>query len=141
VKKKTTLLLLLLFAAFSMMRAQNSSQGKEFWISFMQNGYREYDGNLSSWVENTVMVSANRACTGTVRRACNPTESISFSVEDNGIVFLDIPETWVYNEGNEESIPYRFSSATWPRIPSTHLLCFLWKVLVLNILFNPTSSR
>ena len=103
-KKKSTLLLLLIFAAFSMITAQNSSQGKEFWISFMQNGYREYDGNLTSWVENTVMVSANRACTGTVRRACNPTESISFSVDDNGIVFLDIPETWAYNEGNEESI-------------------------------------
>ena len=102
-KRKTTLLLLLLFAAFSM-TAQNSSQGKEFWISFMQNGYRQYDSHHSAWVENTVMVSAKRACTGTITRTCGQPGSIDFSVDDNGIVFIDIPESWAYNEGNEEVV-------------------------------------
>ena len=70
----------------------------------MQNGYRQYDSHHSAWVENTVMVSAKRACTGTITRTCGQTGCIDFSVDDNGIVFIDIPESWAYNEGNEEVI-------------------------------------
>ena len=102
-KRNVTLSLLLLFAAFSM-SAQNSSQGKEFWISFMQNGYRQYDGNHPVWVENTVMVSAKRACSGTITRTCGQSGSIDFPIDDNGIVFIDIPEDWAYNEGNDEIV-------------------------------------
>ena len=102
-KRRLMLSLVLLMVALPML-AQNSSQGKEFWISFMQNGYRQYDGNHQVWVENTVMVSAKRACTGTITRGCNQPGSIEFSVEDNGIVFLNIPEAWAYNEGNDEVI-------------------------------------
>ena len=104
-KRKTMLSLLLLFAAFSM-TAQNSSQGKEFFISFMQNGYQYYEGD-NPWVENTVMVSAKRACTGTITRTCGLSGSIDFSVDDNGITFVDIPKSWAYNEDNEEIIDHK----------------------------------
>ena len=98
-----TIALVLLFVGTSLF-AQNSAQGKEFWLSFMQNGYRHYDSNNPEWVETRVMVSAKRACSGTIRRARVPSESIPFSVEDNGIVFVDVPESWAYNEGNDEQI-------------------------------------
>ena len=101
---KRILIFLMLFAAALSTMAQSSSQGKEFWFSFMQNGHRHYNNNMVDWVELTVMISAKRACTGTIRRACNPTEYISFSVGNNDAVFVDIPELWAYNEGNEEEV-------------------------------------
>ena len=61
--KKLLILLLWLFAVFSV-DAQNSTQGTEFWLSFMMNGYRYNDG--SDWVYNGVMISAKRDCTGTI---------------------------------------------------------------------------
>ena len=102
-KRKITLLLLLLLIVVSG-GAQNSSQGKEFWISFMQNGYKFYNNYNSSWVENTVMISAKRACTGVIRSTDNANNYVSFSVEDNGVTFVDIPEAWAYNENNEEIV-------------------------------------
>lgn len=83
------------------MLSQNSTQGKEFWFSFMQNGYKYNSGN---WVANTVMISAKRACSGTIKNTDSAWEGIAFSVEDNGITYVDIPETYAYNEGNEEMV-------------------------------------
>lgn len=102
-KRKITILSLLLLIVVSV-GAQNSSQGKEFWISFMQNGYKFYDNFNSIWVENTVMISAKRACTGVIRSTGDANNSVSFSVESNGVTFVDIPESWAYNEGNEEIV-------------------------------------
>lgn len=83
--------------------AQNSTQGKEFWFSFMQNGYKENDG---TWVETQVMISAKRACSGTI---ANPRTSWSmpFSVGNESVVVLSIPENQCYNENNE-GIPSDF---------------------------------
>ena len=53
-KKRFTFLLVLLFIGNALF-AQNSTQGKEFWLSFMRNGY-QYNG--TNWVETQVMVSA-----------------------------------------------------------------------------------
>lgn len=102
-KRKITLLPLLLLIVVSG-GAQNSSQGKEFWISFMQNGYKFYNSYNSTWVENTVMISAKRACTGVIRSTDNANNYLSFSVESNGVAFVDIPESWAYNEDNEEVV-------------------------------------
>ncbi len=76
--------------------AQNSTQGKEFWFSFMQNGYKENDG---SWVEIQVMISAKRSCSGTIT---NPRTSWpqTFTVDSASIVVLPIPEAEGYNENN-----------------------------------------
>ena len=101
--KRLLILWMLLAAGLSAM-AQSSSQGKEFWFSFMQNGYKYYNSANPEWVELTVMISAKRACTGTIRRANDPNERIPFSVGCDAAIFVDIPEEWAYNEGNEEEI-------------------------------------
>ena len=88
---------MLLLSVGLLATAQNSTQGKEFWFSFMHNGYKE---NSGTWVETQVMVSAKRACSGTVS---NPRTSWSqpFVVGDESVVVLYIPEEQGYNEDNE----------------------------------------
>ena len=102
-KRKITLLLLLLLIVVSG-GAQNSSQGKEFWFSFMQNGYKHYDNYQAEWVENKVMISAKRTCTGVIRSTDDPNNYVSFSVDSNSVTIVDIPESWAYNEDNEEIV-------------------------------------
>lgn len=90
-------LLLLLLALSFVSWSQNSTQGKEFWLSFMKNGY-QYNG--TEWVETQVMVSAKRDCSGTIR---NPRTSwsMSFTVESGSVVVLQIPLNQGYNTDNE----------------------------------------
>ena len=101
---KRVLIILMLLAAALPAMAQSSAQGKEFWFSFMQNGYKHYSNGYPEWVELTVMISAKQACTGTIQRANDPTQSIPFSVGDNSAIFVDVPDEWAYNEDNEEEI-------------------------------------
>ena len=62
--KKTILLLLLSCLALPTAWSQNTStQGKEFWLSFMHNGYKDH--TLGGWVINQVLISAKRDCSGT----------------------------------------------------------------------------
>lgn len=102
--KRIISLFLFLLLIVASAGAQNSSQGKEFWISFMQNGYKYYNGVTLEWVENTVMISAKRACTGVIRSTANANNYIEFSVGNNDMTFVNIPESWAYNEGNEEVV-------------------------------------
>ncbi len=81
--------------------AQNSTQGMEFWFSYMENGYK-YNGG--EWVDNTVMISAKRACTGTIAKPDGSLPEIPFSVNANGITIIDIPEEYAYNEDNSEVV-------------------------------------
>lgn len=88
------------------MLAQNTStQGKEFWLTFMQNGFKEHpDGG---WVLNQVLISAKRNCTGTVS---NPLTGWSqpFSVSANNITTIEIPERQGYHDiGNVEILSDR----------------------------------
>jgi len=88
---------MLLLAPGLMALAQISTQGKEFWFSFMQNGYKS---NQGVWVETQVKISAKRACSGMVS---NPRTnwSMPFEVDDESAVLLSIPENQGYNENNE----------------------------------------
>jgi hypothetical protein len=83
------------------LQAQNSTQGKEFWFTFMQNGYKNNGG---AWVSNRVMISAKRACSGVIKKADGSLTDIHFSVKQNNITIVDIPESYSYNEFNEETI-------------------------------------
>ena len=78
--------------------AQNSTQGTEFWLSFMLNGYKEniYGG----WVHNCVMISAKHNCSGTIS---NPRTGWSeqFTVESARVKIVGIPEEQAYNEEDE----------------------------------------
>ena len=102
-KKRFTLLLVLLFIGVSLF-AQNSTQGMEFLFSYMENGYK-YNGG--AWVDNTVMISAKRACTGTIAKPDGSLPAIPFSVGDNGITNITIPEAYAYNESNSEVIGHK----------------------------------
>ena len=80
-------------------RAQNTStQGKEFWLSFMHNGFKDHtDGG---WIINQVLISAKRDCTGIVT---NPLTGWSqeFSVRANNITTVEIPATQGYHDTSE----------------------------------------
>ena len=100
--KPTRTLLLLFFAALVALPAslaQNTStQGKEFWLSFMHNGFRDHSSG--GWVINQVLISAKRDCTGTVS---NPLSgwSQSFSVSANNITTIEIPEEQGYHNSSQ----------------------------------------
>ena len=100
-KIKSTLLMVLLLLTCITANSQNSTQGKEFWFSFMENGYK-YNGD--SWVENNVMVSAKHACSGTISKPDGSLAPIPFSVGNNGITYINIPEAYAYNEDNSEVV-------------------------------------
>ncbi len=95
--KRLSILSFLLLAGFSIW-AQTSTQGTEFWLSFMLNGYKE---NLyGGWVHNCVMISAKRNCSGTIT---NPRTGWSeqFTVESARVKIVGIPEEQAYNEEDE----------------------------------------
>jgi len=99
-KKRITLLLVLLaLSLFSL--AQNSTQGMEFWFSYMENGYK-YNGG--DWVDNTVMISAKEACSGTIEKPDGSLPAIPFTVGNNGITTITIPPEYAYNEDNSEVV-------------------------------------
>ena len=82
--------------------AQNTStQGKEFWLSFMHNGFRDHtDGG---WVINQVLISAKRDCSGTVS---NPLTGWSreFNVNANNITTIEIPEEQGYHNSSQHEV-------------------------------------
>jgi hypothetical protein len=103
-KKKLALFLVISLLACITVNGQNSTQGTEFWFSFMENGYKYNNGN---WVENNVMISAKQACTGTISKPDGSLPPIPFSVGSNGITYINIPEEYAYNEDNSEQVGYK----------------------------------
>lgn len=99
-RRRAALLFLALVAVLSL-RAQSSTQGTEFWFTFMTNGY-QFNGE--EWVNNSVMISAKHACTGTIMEANATSGGIQFSVAANDIKTIEIPTNLAYNLDNEEQI-------------------------------------
>ena len=89
------MLIVLFFNAPRVFAQNTSTQGKDFWLTFMQNGYKEHPNG--GWVENQVLISAKRSCTGIVS---NPLTgwSQSFSVSANDITTIEIPERQGYHD-------------------------------------------
>ncbi len=100
--KKTILLLLLLALLTPLSRAQDAStQGKEFWVSFISNGFKYHpDVPSSGWVRVQLLVSAKRSCEGTITNP-NTGWSQSFTVEADNIFSIDLEEEQVYVENSE----------------------------------------
>ena len=71
-----------------------STQGTEFWVSFMGNGFKT---NGSGYVLTQLMISSKHDCTGTIS---NPQTgwSQNFNVRANNITSIDIPGDQGYNE-------------------------------------------
>ena len=97
---KKLYIVLCLLLSFMSVGAQNSTQGKEFWFSYMRNGY-DYQGLL----EMQVMISAKRACSGTVSHVNNPPLwHQSFEVPANGVVVITVPRSCCYHELEVEQV-------------------------------------
>ena len=80
-----------------------STQGTEFWVSFMSNGhkYHREAPNNGNWILTQVLISGKRDCTGTIT---NPQIGWSqdFTVRANSITTVDIPEEVAYVDGLSE---------------------------------------
>lgn len=99
--KKTTLLMALSLLFCATMPAQNvSTQGKEFWVSFMTNGFRTNTNYGPPWVKTQVLISAKRSCAGTISNP-NTDWSQTFFVEAGNITSIDIPENVAYHADNQ----------------------------------------
>lgn len=80
-----------------------STQGKEFWLSYMQNGYYENynSGGITEGVIPQLTVSAKRTCQVTVTNPYYPNWSLSFTVPGNSIVERNLPKEYCYHMGND----------------------------------------
>lgn len=79
-----------------------STQGKEFWLSYLYNGYEDHPEG--GWVYNQLLISAKRDCSGTIT---NPITGWTkeFSVSANNITSIDIPlEQGYHDRNNYENI-------------------------------------
>ena len=98
----------MLFAGFTPTKAQTiSTQGKEFWVSFMTNGFRTNTSYGPAWVKTQILVSAKRNCSGTISNP-NTDWSQEFTVRAGSITQIDIPENIAYHDINHnESVQPR----------------------------------
>jgi len=100
------LLSAVLFSAATPAFAQDTStQGTEFWVSFMSNGHKHHTAapNNGNWILTQLLISAKRDCSGTIN---NPQTgwSTSFTVNANSITTIDIPEGEAYIDGTSEQV-------------------------------------
>ena len=99
---KKALALLILGWCVPVVFAQSiSTQGKVFWLSFMHNGY--YDRNDKQGVTLQVIISAKRACSGTISTPL-AYWTRAFSVEANDVTTIDIPTAVAYHDGSNYGI-------------------------------------
>ena len=104
---KTILLVSMCLAlSFPTLAQTTSTQGKEFWVSFMGNGFKtRYDAFSEipqfTWLRIQLIVSAKRDCSCTIKNP-NTGYSQTFAVEaNNTYLFDDIPWEEAYMELEE----------------------------------------
>lgn len=71
-----------------------TTQGTEFWVSFMRNGHREAD---ASYNHLTLIISAKEGCHGSVSNVTGSWTS-NFNVSDHGVTIVEIPGDLAYND-------------------------------------------
>ncbi len=97
---KILLLLIALAVATPASFAQDATtQGKEFWLSFISNGFRNHPQS-GPWIRVQLLVSAKRSCEGTITNP-NTRWSRDFTVEANNIFSIDLDIDQVYLEDYE----------------------------------------
>ncbi|MDR2084092.1 MAG: PKD domain-containing protein, partial [Bacteroidales bacterium] len=97
-KKYILSIFLFLFTIINIYAQAPSTEGKQFWVTFMKNGYRgcNYGGG-----ENiSLKISSKKNCSGTITNP-NTTYSVNFNVTAGGLTSVDIPATQAYNELSE----------------------------------------
>ena len=104
--KFTILIVAVFFFVTSASFAQNAStQGTEFWVSFMSNGHKYHTDspNGGNWILTQVLVSGKRDCEVTLT---NPQTGWTQTrqVQANNITTIDIDEDIAYIDGISEQI-------------------------------------
>ena len=96
------MLIMALAMASQTAHAQDATtQGKEFWLSFIGNGFKYHpDVPSQGWVRVQLLVSAKRNCDGTITNP-NTGWTQNFTVEANNIFSIDLEEEQVYVECSE----------------------------------------
>ena len=74
-----------------------TTQGKEFWVSFMKNGYRN---EYATYNKLSLVISAKRGCTGTIYNPHN-NWSMNFEVEDHEVEMVFVPDSQAYNDQSD----------------------------------------
>ena len=77
-----------------------TTQGKDFWVSFMRNGFRGCNSGNPQYDNLTLIVSAKRGCRGTVENP-NTGWSQEFAVFLGSTTTITIPAEQGYNEQND----------------------------------------
>ena len=77
-----------------------TTQGKEFWLSFIGNGFKYHPDVPAGWIRVQLLVSAKRNCEGTITNP-NTGWTRNFNVEANNIFSVDLEEEQVYVESSE----------------------------------------
>ena len=98
--KKILLLLILACCSLTLPAQDITTQGTEFWVSFMGNGFKDHP-NYGLWLRIQLLVSAKNACSGTLT---NPQTgwTQSFEVGANSTLLLDdINQDQAYMEMSE----------------------------------------
>ena len=97
--KTKLIVFILIFVSIPSLFAQNTStQGKEFWLTFMHNGFKDH--TEGGWVTTQVLISAKRDCIGTISNPSGLWQQ-DFSVRANSITTIDVPERNGYHDGND----------------------------------------
>ena len=83
------------------LRAQDiSTQGKEFWVSYIGNSYKENTSDPNGWIRIQLLISAKHNCEGDI---INPNTGWTrhFEVEADNIFSIDIDPSQAYIEVSE----------------------------------------
>ena len=104
--KFTILIFAVLFSLTSASFAQSTStQGTEFWVSFMTNGHKYHTAapNNGNWILTQVLISGKRDCSVTLT---NPQTgwTETHQVHANNITTIDIDEDVAYVDGISEQV-------------------------------------
>ena len=77
-----------------------STQGKEFWISFLSNSYKENTIDPNGWIRIQLLISAKHNCEGDI---INPNTGWTrhFQIEADNIFSIDIDENQAYIDISE----------------------------------------
>lgn len=92
--KRLLLLSFFVFAFFVGFAQTPTTQGTEFWASFMRNGYNSTNGSFNNF---TLIASAKHACTVTVTNP-NTGWSDHFFVPNNGVSTFAVSQAQGYND-------------------------------------------
>ena len=104
-RKNSLLLLLILTLLGSRAFSQDvSTEGTDFWVSFLGNGFDSNTTGGNSYLKTQVLVSSIHDCSGQISNP-NTGWSTQFNLEANGVVFVDIPKEVAYMECNEYTSP------------------------------------